>query len=96
MGIELLCALLLQAKYDLDGCWALRDLERLANHGTGGVFKNMRGDVLLVGLSFGDTTLVAAHELKHVERARIDHAATVGYNADYDLLQGLGGYQKGS
>lgn len=85
MRVELPETLLLEAKYDLYGCWASRSLVRLADHGAGRVLEYVSNDAILANFGFGNTTLIAPHELKHAERALVDFSATIAYDTNYDL-----------
>lgn len=89
VAIQLFLVLLLQTKDDLHRASTSGHLTRFGHDDLRSVLENMGGDVLASDAVLGNALLVATHQVEDLEGTLVDLGATIGDNADYDLLPAI-------
>lgn len=90
MGIKLLLVLFFEAEEDLNGACTSGDFSCVRDDDLGSILKDVSGDVLAVDRVFGNTLLIAPHQVDHFECTLIDFVSPIGDNANNDLFPAIG------
>ena len=86
VAVQLFLVLLLQTKDDLHRASTSGYLARLGHDDLRSVLENMGGNILATDAILGNALLVATHQVEDLEGTLVDLGATIGDNADYNLL----------